>query len=284
MKTEEENTEHFVTQIKLAGITIELDEVDVNLLDLEEEPTLPITGINYYWNFDISVGTDTDADEPTDALTCYINAALHKKDNKYPLLRINTLHTYKVGKLKYKKAHEELYKAIARESCLHAGIELQRAAQKKAWQPLAFPLIDEIIDQQAEEWNKRGYLPRVHHADENALGRKPSRDELEELSARSAELVAWIDAADEKTQTRTEEENIEYYTRYAEWSKLNKQLWHFKLIARNHIAYTTTKMLQRLEKGLLQNPDDYLLRETYESMKENYLAFMEPLKEEFAKN
>lgn len=285
MKTEEEGTLQFQTQIKLPGIAIELEEVDVNILNVEEPPALPIVEENCYWDFDISIGTDIDEDEPTDALTCYINAALEVKGNKYPVIRINTLHTYLVSKLKYKKAHEELYKSIARESVLHAGMLLQQAAKNTAWRQLTLPENDEEeLNELATEWNKRGYIPRAHHADENALGRKLKPSEMEELSARSAELVAWIDAADEKTQPRTEEENIEYYTKYAEWSKLNKQLWHFKLIARNHIAYTTTKMLERLEKALIQNPDDYLLRETYENMKDSYLAFMEPLRDEFNKN
>jgi hypothetical protein len=42
--------------------------------------------------------------------------------------------------------------------------------------------------------------------------------------------------------------------------------------------------MERLEKGLQETPDNYLLRENYESLKENYDAFMSELKDEFAKN
>ncbi len=278
---------NFKTQIKFAGVKVELDEVEVNMICFGSLPALPREKNNYHWVWSISIGTDRgdDNDEPFDQLTCYINGELMMKGGKNFLIKINTLHTYRLSKLKYKKAHEEIFKSIAREAVANANVLLNAETKSTAYEGFTLPAPDEdFLNEDATEWNKRGYIPQPAPVNENAFGRKPTKAELDDLSNRSAALVKWIDDYDEKGGPQTEEEKIEYYSRYGEWVKLNNQLWHFKFIGRNHIAYLLTKMMVKMEKALKETPDSYHLIETYEGIKEEHDNFMNELKEEFAKN
>ena len=278
---------NFQTQIKFAGVKVKLEEVDVNMICFGDLPALPRQKNNYNWDWSISISTDTgdDNDEPFDQLTCYINGEFLMQGRKNFLIKINTLHTYHISKLKYKKAHEEIFKSIARESVMHANILLNAETRGTEYEGFTLPeLGEDFLNEDATEWNKRGYIPQPAQVNENALGRKLSKEEMEDLSNRSAELVAFIDAYDENKEPHTEEETMEYYKKYAEWVKLNNRLWHFKLIARNQIAYMLIKMMVKMEKALKANPDDYDLLETYDGIKEGHDAFMNELKDEFAKN
>lgn len=274
------------TQIKLAGTSIKLDEVEVNMICFGNQPD-PGKKDKYFWDWSISVSTDTgdDNDEPFDQLTCYINGELILQGGKSFLIKVNTLHTYQLSKLKYKKAHEEIFKSIARESVAHANILLNAETKGTAYEGFTLPEPDEdFLSEDARDWNRQGYIPQPVPVAQKTLGRKPGKAELEELSNRSAALVKYIDACDDKGGPQTEEEKIEYYTKYAEWVKLNNLLWHYKLIGRNHIAYMLTKMMVKMEKALKETPDNYDLIETYEGIKEEHDAFMKDLKDEFAKN
>lgn len=274
------------TQINLPGTSIKLDEVEVNMICFGNQPDQSKRD-NYFWDWSISVATDTgdDNDEPFDQLTCYINGELIQQGDKYFLIKINTLHTYQLPKLKYKKAHDEIFKSIARESVAHANVLLNAETKGTAYQGYTLPEPDEdFLSEDAAEWNKRGYIPQASKPNENAFGKKPTPAEIKDLSNRSAALVKWIDEYDDRGGPQTDEERTEYFTKYAEWVKLNNLLWHFKLIARNQIAYMLTKMMVKMEKALEETPDNYDLIETYEGIKEEHDNFMQELKEEFAKN
>jgi hypothetical protein len=167
----------------------------------------------------------------------------------------------------------------------HANIIMQREAKGTAYEKYCLPELDEVwLNEDADEWNKRGYIPKPAQPDKDAMGRKPSAAEMEAMSKRAEELVAFIDAYDESTEPHTEQETLEYWKHYTEYIKLNKRLWHFKLIARNTLAYLNNKIMIAMEKAVAAKPDDFLLKESYEEMKENYLALMEEWKDEFAKN
>ena len=168
----------------------------------------------------------------------------------------------------------------------HANIILSRKTKGTAYEGFVLPEPDEdFLDEDISEWNKRGYIPRSSVPNEKAFGKKPTQQEHDAMYARANEIVKWIDAFDDEGhEGRSEEEMREYYTRYAEWAKLNKQIWHFKLIARSHIVYITDKMMRGMEKAIEEQPDNYDLLESYESMKENYLTLVNEFKDEFAKN
>ncbi len=285
METSEENTLHFETQIKFKGIEIKLHEVDDNLICFDAKPVLPNAGNNYDWDLSLSVDPDTQADDDYDEVTCYLLAKLHMKGEKDDLIKVNTLHSYHLSKRGYKKAHEEIFKSIAREAVEHANLLLAAKAKGTEYEGFLIPAPDEDwLAEDANEWNRR-YIPAPEPAKQNTLGRKPTRKELDEMSARAAELVEFIDAYDEKKETEhSEEETTLYWQYYAEWSKINKLIWHYKLIGRNNIAYISHKIIVRLEKGLAKDPENYLLREAYEDMKENYMEVMNEFKQEFAKN
>lgn len=288
MKPLNDNGTAFVTQIQFPGVEIKLDEVDVNILDVDPQALhqpLSKRGDNWEWSVSISTDKGDDYDEEYDQLVCYLNAKLILEGEKYPCVRLNTLHTYHISKLKYKKAHEELYKSIACESVAHANILLQRSAKGTPYEEIRLPeFYKNWLDEDASEWNKRGYIPRPSQPNKDAFGRKPSKEELDAMTKRMEELVAFIDAYDESESPHTEEETLEYWKRYGEWAKLNKQIWHFKLIGRNLLAYLSNKMVVAMEKAVKANPDDYLLKESYEEIKTSYLAIMEEWKDEFAKN
>lgn len=287
MKRSKDSGEAFKTKIKFPGVKVKLEEVDVNILDVDPRPlNLPVPK-SYSWDWSISISTDRgeDNDEEHDTLVCYINAKLRLSGETSPGIRVNTLHEYHVSELKYKKEHEELYKRIARESWKHANELLQQEAKGTGYAPFHLPeLSEDILSEDAPEWNKRGYIPRAAKPDKDAFGRKPTQEEMDAMSKRAQELVEFIDAFDESEDPHTEEETQEYWKLYAEWAVLNKKLWHFKLIARNTLAYLTNKIVIATEKAVKANPDDLLLRESYEEMKENYLSMMEEWKDEFAKN
>lgn len=275
------------TEITFNGAGIVLDEIDVNLLDFWMQPTLPREGDNYDWEWDVSIGTDTDAEEEHDILTCYLNGDMMMKGQPYFIIKINTLHSYLVPKLKYKMEHEELYKNIARESVVHANLILAAAAKGTEFEGFQLPPLDEyFLEDDARDWNKRGYIRKPSRPDEKSPGRKMSPEEITALIEEGNKLVAWIDAFDEeKPQSeRSQEEMHLYYTKYAEYVKLNNTLSHYRLIARNKLAYMTNKIMVAMEKAVEAKPDDYLLKEAYEEMKDNYLSVMEQWKDEFAKN
>jgi hypothetical protein len=285
MLSSEDRHPHFETDIKYPKVEIKLEEIEVNLLDFWQEPKLPNEGNNYFWDFDISIGSDRDAEEQYDILTTYINADMFMQGQQYFIIKVNTLHSYQISKLEYKKSHEELYKLIARESLRHSNEIIKKAAKGTAYEGFVMPELDEDwLEEDATEWNKRGYLPKAAKPDENPFGRKPSPAEMKAMSERSQELVDWIDAYNDNKREHSEEETREYWKNYAEWATLNKRLWHFKLIARNHLAYLMDKIMRGMERKMQDTPDNYDLQEIYDDMVANYQTFMNELKDEFAKN
>ncbi|MCW5907481.1 MAG: hypothetical protein KIS94_06455 [Chitinophagales bacterium] len=277
----------FKTTITQTGIEISNPEVEVNLLDCGAEPALPLTHPAYQWEFSISISTDRDAADPplSDMLTCYLNATLHCKGQTLFIVKLNTLHSYCITPLNYKKTHTQLFKNIARESLQQANTLLAQKVNGTAWQGIVLPELDEdFLEEDAHEWNRRGYIPQPAKRTIETPGKKPSKAEFDELTARANRLVQWIDAADAAGGPQTDAEKIKYYANYAEWVKLNNVLWHFKLIALNQIACLSTRIMERMEKQLQQNPHNELLRESYESMIENYVNLMDELKNQFAKN
>jgi hypothetical protein len=281
-------TPHLETAIQFPDIEIKLDEIEVNILDYWTKPTLPREPGNYRWEWHYSISTDRgeDNDWDYDSFTCYINGDMFMKGEQYSVIKINTLHTYHTSPLKYKKTHDELYKMMARESRIHANIILEEGAKGTIFTGFPLPLEEDFLDEDASEWNKRGYLPKPAKPDENALGRKLSPAEVQELSAKINQLVKEIDAMDDRKVLGglSEEDTREYYAKWAEWSKLSRLLWHFKLIARNHIAYMLDKMMRGMEKGMESHPYNQDAQEMYELMKKTYVEFMDDLKDEFAKN
>jgi hypothetical protein len=273
----------FKTSIQVRDLKIDLDEVEINLIDTWQKPLLPDEPENYIWDVTYSISTDRKADEGYDELCCYIVAELKMKGEKYHLISLNTLHVYHITKLAYQKRNDILFKKILQESRTHAGSILQQYVADTEYEAFSIPdETEEYWNEMASDQNKYGY---IHYEPVETTFKSFTKAELETMRKKATFLVNWIDTYDE---THPNEDislkNKEYFENFSEWQRLHNHLYQYKMIARNNIVFYLLDMLVKIEKGLAEKEPEYLAKEAYDVMAENYKKLMEEWKDDFAKN
>lgn len=233
------DNKRFKTSITFDNTEVKLKEVDINQCDSFKEPLLPRTKDNYYWQLNYSMSIDRKAYKKQDELTCYITARLYMKGEKYFLINLNTLHTYHTPKLGYSKEHPQLLKMMVKEAIEHANSVLKKAEGNSVYKGFLIPMPDEKqLDKWAEWRNSESHIYRPVYPDENKIIPALSFDEKQDYLNRINELVKWIDDFDDREKNlKIQSDRTEYWQKYAEWAKLHRVMFEYKMIARNNCKF-----------------------------------------------
>ncbi len=270
----------FATAISFPGLTVDIEPVEVNVMDMWQKPVLPKNKENYTWKLSVQVGADTKCSDEYDEFTIYLNATLNMTRNKYHVVTMNTLHGYHISKLQYhQKKYNRLFRTIIEESLQQAGILLSKAITNTEYEGFLLPAYTEAeLDALAADENFRNYVQ--YEPDEEQFTpvpkelRQPYRDRINEL-------VKLMDDYDDREDIyKTEITQALYNEWFTEWSKLYPLMMDYHYISAHHVMHLLANILCTMETSMHEKnlqPEGGVLK-FYKGVRDLYIELEETYK------